>query len=96
MKSFKEYKIIDGSNKSFNLFELFKDKKIIYLYLTKTYNEDIIAYENNTNNFEKLKLSNMSFLNNCINKNLSFENLFDLKITKFKISQLQSIKRLTL
>ncbi len=98
----KEYKIIDGSNKSFNLFELFKDKKIIYLYLTKTYNEDIIAYENNTNNFEKLKLSNMSFLNNCINKNLSFENLVYLKITInsneeiVKITQLQSIKKLTL
>jgi hypothetical protein len=98
----KEYKIIDGSNKSFNLFELFKDKKIIYLYLTKTYNEDIIAYENNTNNFEKLKLSNMSFLNNCINKNLSFENLVYLKITInsneeiIKITQLQSIKKLTL
>ena len=46
----KEYKIIGRSNKSFNLFELFRDKKIISLYLTKTYNEDIIAY------FKKLKL----------------------------------------
>ena len=65
----KEYKIIGRSNNSFNLFELFRGKKIISLYLTKINNENIIAYENNSNNFDKLKL-----LNNCINKNLSFEN----------------------
>ena len=76
----KEYKIIGRSNNSFNLFELFRDKKIISLYLTKINNENIIAYENNSNNFEKLKLSNMIFFNNCINKNLFFENLNDLKI----------------
>ena len=56
-----DYKIIDNSVKSFNLFELFNDKKIISLYLSNTYDKDIIAYENNTNNFEKLKLSEMRF-----------------------------------
>ena len=97
-----DYKIIDNSVKSFNLFELFNDKKIISLYLSNTYDKDIIAYENNTNNFEKLKLSNISFLNNCINKNLSFKNLVYLKISINsneeigKIIQFQSIKKLTL
>ena len=98
----KEYKIIDASDESFNLFNLFNDKKIISLSLSNTYEKNIIAYEKNTNNFEKLKLSNMSFLNKCINKNLSFENLFYLKISINsneeieKISQFISIKRLTL
>ena len=98
-----EYKLIDdGKITDTKIYDLFNDKIIISLKLFYEYENEIIAYKNNTNNFKELNLFDLSFLKKCLDKHLTFQKLICLTINISSneeietITKIQSIEKLTL